>query len=71
MMQAGFESARLVVIVCSTTGNGDPPDNAERFWRYIRRRRDPPNLNGMKFTVLALGDTNYDRFWCVSFFDCI
>ncbi|KDO31809.1 hypothetical protein SPRG_03729 [Saprolegnia parasitica CBS 223.65] len=55
--------AAKVVIVCSTTGNGDPPGNAEKFWRYIKKRAHPATLlSSISFTVLGLGDTNYDKF---------
>lgn len=53
-----------VIIVCSTTGNGEPPDNAGKFWRYVKRRTQPKDmLRNLAFTVLGLGDTNYDKFW--------
>lgn len=29
LLQAGFDAAKRVIVVCSTTGNGDPPNNAE------------------------------------------
>jgi methionine synthase reductase len=50
-------------IVCSTTGNGDSPENADSFWRTIKKRTLPKDLLcGLKFCVLALGDSNYDKF---------
>lgn len=27
-------SAIATIIICSTTGNGDAPENADKFWRY-------------------------------------
>lgn len=59
---AAAASARFIII-CSTTGNGDPPDNAERFWRWMHRKTLPATyLSGVKVAVLGLGDTNYDKF---------
>jgi len=55
--------ARCIVVVCSTTGNGDPPENADAFWRSIKLRSVAKDfLSGVKFAVLGLGDTNYDKF---------
>ncbi|TMW66193.1 hypothetical protein Poli38472_003958 [Pythium oligandrum] len=52
-----------VILVCSTTGNGDPPDNAAKFWRYIKRRTQPKDmLEKITYAMLGLGDTNYDKF---------
>eukprot|EP00752_Nemacystus_decipiens_P018761 g16821.t1 len=52
-----------LILVVSTTGNGDPPENSERFWRFIKRRTHPKDLlAGLPFSVLGLGDTNYDKF---------
>ncbi|GFS22197.1 NADPH-dependent diflavin oxidoreductase 1 [Elysia marginata] len=54
---------RLVIFVCSTTGQGDPPDNMRMFWKFLLRRDLPPtSLSGLKFAVLGLGDSSYQKF---------
>ncbi len=50
-----------VLIVTSTTGDGDPPDNATAFWDQISGD-DAPSLSGMRYGVLAFGDPSYDEF---------
>jgi sulfite reductase alpha subunit-like flavoprotein len=32
------EIAKFIVVVCSTTGNGDVPENADGWWRSIKLR---------------------------------
>lgn len=57
------ECAKVVVIICSTTGNGDAPENAEAWWRSVKIRSAPKDMfDGLEYTVLGLGDTNYDKF---------
>jgi methionine synthase reductase len=56
-------AALLCSAVCSTTGNGDSPENSDAFWRSIKKRSLPKDyLAGVPFSVLGLGDTNYDKF---------
>jgi sulfite reductase (NADPH) flavoprotein alpha-component len=50
-----------VVIITSTYGNGEPPDDAAPFWEGVVQK-DGLNLRGMKFSVLALGNSTYDHF---------
>jgi len=38
-----MENEQLVLIVTSTFGNGDPPENGEGFARYLYELRHPPN----------------------------
>lgn len=54
--------ARVVVLICSTTGNGDPPDNASKFWRKVKALKEEGWLQGVPFALLGLGDSNYDQF---------
>ena len=53
-----------LLIVTSTTGNGDAPENASRFVRYIKRKNtvDSMPFKHCVYSVLGLGDTNYDQF---------
>lgn len=53
----------LVVFVCSTTGQGDEPDNMKHFWRFLLRKNLPIDcLNGLNCAVLGLGDSSYAKF---------
>ncbi|CAI2170561.1 4830_t:CDS:10 [Funneliformis geosporum] len=53
----------LVIFVCSTTGQGDEPDNMRKFWKYLLRKNLPNDiLNQMKFSVFGLGDSSYLRY---------
>jgi sulfite reductase (NADPH) flavoprotein alpha-component len=50
-----------LLIVVSTQGEGDPPDNAITFHEFLHSRR-APKLDGLRFSVLALGDTSYEQY---------
>jgi sulfite reductase (NADPH) flavoprotein alpha-component len=52
---------RSVLIVTSTYGNGEPPDNIIPFWQAVVHG-NVLDLRGLKFSVLALGNTTYDHF---------
>ncbi|WP_053363130.1 assimilatory sulfite reductase (NADPH) flavoprotein subunit [Bacillus sp. FJAT-27251] len=50
-----------LLIVVSTHGEGDPPDNALAFHEFLHGRR-APKLENLQFSVLALGDSSYEFF---------
>ncbi|KAI0447056.1 riboflavin synthase domain-like protein [Xylaria telfairii] len=53
----------LVVFVISTTGQGDLPKNARKFWKSLLRKRLAPNCLGqVKFTTFGLGDSSYFQY---------
>jgi sulfite reductase (NADPH) flavoprotein alpha-component len=51
----------LLVIVISTQGDGDPPDDARAFVEHLLGPR-APRLEGLRFGVLGLGDSSYPKF---------
>ena len=60
---ARLPSHRLLLLLLSTTGQGDAPDAAGKFLRTLRRKlTDAQWLSGCQYSVLALGDTNYSNF---------
>ncbi|MEO0496247.1 MAG: sulfite reductase subunit alpha [Pseudomonadota bacterium] len=50
-----------VLIVTSTYGEGEMPDNAELFWEALKADT-APRMEKVNFAVLGLGDTSYDGF---------
>ncbi len=50
-----------LLIVTSTYGEGEMPDNAELLWQAVSSE-SAPRLTHCRYSVLALGDTGYDLF---------
>ncbi|KAF1812542.1 NADPH dependent diflavin oxidoreductase-like protein 1 [Eremomyces bilateralis CBS 781.70] len=54
---------QVVLFAISTTGQGDLPANAQKFWRSLRSARLKPGcLYPLQFISFGLGDTSYPKF---------
>ena len=52
---------KQLLLVSSTWGEGDPPDNATGYYEAFMGD-GMPQLSNLKYSVCALGDTSYEHF---------
>jgi MioC protein len=57
-----FDRGGAFLIISSTYGNGDVPDNAQAFFAAIEAAR--PALGHVSFGIVALGDRTYKATYC-------
>ncbi|WP_017727854.1 assimilatory sulfite reductase (NADPH) flavoprotein subunit [Halalkalibacterium ligniniphilum] len=56
-----LKKVQNLLIVVSTHGEGEPPDNALSFYEFLHSKR-APKLDNLCFSVLSLGDSSYEFF---------
>ena len=54
-------SEQILLLVTSTQGEGEPPEEALSLFKLINGKK-APDLGGLKFAVLGLGDSSYPKF---------
>src|SRR3974390_605989 len=57
-----FDGGGAFLIVSSTYGNGDVPDNAQSFYADLQAKR--PDLSQVVYGIIALGDITYKATFC-------
>lgn len=50
-----------LVVITSTYGEGEPPDNAQAFYDFIHSD-DAPSLSNVHYAIFSLGDSSYPDF---------
>lgn len=56
-----LKKVQNLLLIVSTHGEGDAPDNAISFYEFLHSKR-APQLEELRYSVLALGDTSYEFF---------
>ncbi|TNI95829.1 sulfite reductase [Aeromonas veronii] len=54
------DAGSILLVITSTHGAGDVPDNLQPFAKDLAEQH--PDLNSLKYGVIALGDSSYDTF---------
>src|SRR5690606_6930462 len=56
-----FAREKTALIICSTHGDGDPPEPIQEFYAALMNEQ-AGSLTHLRYAVLALGDTSYLPF---------
>lgn len=56
------KDAKLLLVVCSTYGTGDIPDNATDLFESLEK--DTPDLSNLRYGVIAMGDSSFGETFC-------
>lgn len=56
-----IKKVKNLLLIVSTHGEGEPPDNAILFHQFLFGKR-APKLENLQYSVLSLGDSSYEFF---------
>lgn len=58
---SALKEASTLLLIASTWGEGEPPDDAIPFWDELQKLEEG-SLARLRYGVFALGDTSYEHF---------
>jgi sulfite reductase (NADPH) flavoprotein alpha-component len=61
LASTSFHDVTRLAVITSTYRDGEFPDNAQAFWKFLSNG-SAPDLTHVEFAVLALGDRSYVQF---------
>jgi len=62
-LQIPWPNRKLLILVTSTTGDGDPPENAVTLYKKLKKMDSNQDyLAHINYALLGLGDSNYTTF---------
>lgn len=56
-----IKDEKILILIISTQGEGEPPEEALSFYKFIMSKK-APKLDDLYFSIFALGDTSYNLF---------
>ena len=60
LFEYDIEKDDFTIILLSTTGDGEFPDNAYKIFKMLRKNKK--ELNNINYCLLGFGDSNYNSF---------
>ena len=52
----------IAIFCMATYGEGDPTDNAQEFWEYLKDNSESDRIDGVRFAVFGLGNSTYEFY---------
>ena len=66
LQAADLQKHPNLLLITSTWGEGEMPDNAVTFWESLKEEGTALELKALRYGVLALGDLNYGETFCLA-----
>lgn len=57
-----ISQSKLVILLASTFGEGDPSDNMHEFWEWLKKPSSGPVAANLRYLAFGLGNSNYKHY---------